>query len=115
FREGLVDEAEGWFSRAAEAGKASAMESLGALLCEQGRVNEAEHWCGRLADAGEYYHLERLLALLKRADGWHDDDEERWLTRTATAGSAQAMTRLGRLLFERGRSDEAEQWLRRAI
>jgi hypothetical protein len=41
-----------WYRRAADAGDADAMVSLGALLADQGEAAQAEQWYRRAADAG---------------------------------------------------------------
>jgi TPR repeat protein len=49
---GEEDQSEQWYRKAADAGDADAMVSLGALLRKQGEEDQAEQWYRKAADAG---------------------------------------------------------------
>ena len=46
-RQGRVEDAEGWYRRAADAGSTPSMHLLGRLYEEQGRAAEVQEWLRR--------------------------------------------------------------------
>jgi TPR repeat protein len=130
-RTGRGDEAERWFQRAAEAGVSGAMADLGHSLVAAERHEDAEPWLRRAAELDDPEGMYRLGLLLgstsrnaeaaewlARAAAWQHPEAvntaERWFRANAEAGVTEHMRRLGTLLADAGRPDEARDWYRRA-
>jgi TPR repeat protein len=118
-------EAEGWFRRGAEAGDACAMVHLGWVLDRYGDSGEAELWYRRVADntgadpvARAYAAHEIAGFAEKRGDVGETDA---WLRQTAgiiaqadyaptfPALLCSALIRLGKIAFDSGYAEYAEQ------
>ncbi|WP_019927383.1 caspase, EACC1-associated type [Nocardia sp. BMG111209] len=99
------------YRRAADAGNADAMNSLGWLLEERGELREAEDWYRKAAAAGDARTMNKLGWLLERRGELREAED--WYRKAAAAGNAYAMNNLGGLLEQRGDLAEAETWFRR--
>jgi TPR repeat protein len=63
---GRIDEAIGWYQRAAEAGNRSALGWAAGLLDRAGRIDEGIGWFLRAAEAGDPFALLEATELLER-------------------------------------------------
>lgn len=104
--------AEAWYRRAADAGSALAMGTLGALFESNGEVAEAAHWYRRSADAGEPLAMVSMGRLLESQSDL--DQAQIWYQAAANVGHTAGMASLGRLLAETGNDSDSETWLRKA-
>jgi hypothetical protein len=104
--------AEVWFTKAAEMGNASAMNSLGFLWKQRGGLKKAEAWYQRAAELGDLRAIENLAYELKTSG--RSSEAEKWGRRGAEMGSAFAMNLLGNLMTDRGDVDSAEEWYEKA-
>lgn len=109
---GRLEEAEGWFRRAADTGDSEAMSTLGQLLRRLGRVEAAEHWYRRAAEAGNTSAMARVGYLLRQSGRLAEAAQ--WYRPAAAGGDMQAMNSLGDLLVQAEQAEEAERWYRRA-
>ncbi len=112
FRQGDVDEAEMWLTKAATQGSESAMIHLGILLSKKGDIKGAERWLRVPAASGDPDAMYSLAYLLRDRD---PDEAETWSRRSAEAGQVDAMFGLGSLLLGKGDLTGAEQWFHRAV
>jgi serine/threonine protein kinase/TPR repeat protein len=109
---GRLEEAEGWFRRAADAGDTEGMNVIGQLMRRSGRVEEAERWYRRAAEAGNTYAIARVGYLLRQSGRM--EEAKQWYRPAAAGGDMRAMNVLGELLTQSGQVEEAERWYRRA-
>ena len=101
------DRARTWWERAADAGDAEAMRSLGELAWSDD-AEAAAAWFRRAAEAGDTASMEYLALRSSPAEA------EEWYRRAAVSGSTLAMASLADIEAQRGRIDVAEHWYRRA-
>ncbi len=109
---GDVDSARTWWTRAAEAGNAEAMDGLGILCRAAGDTDGAVLWWLRAAEAGNTDAMDELADLYRAEDD--TATAVTWWTRAADAGNTDAMYNLGRLLHQRGDAAAARLWWARA-
>jgi TPR repeat protein len=65
----IIQEAERWFRRAADAGFHLAQFNLGALLAERGEIEEAAQWFRKAAATGDTGLASRATEALDRIRG----------------------------------------------
>ncbi|MFF5213261.1 tetratricopeptide repeat protein [Streptosporangium sp. NPDC000396] len=112
---GLLDEAEGYYRRAAALGSATALVNH-AIRVEEVRTRdrwpEARELLLRAHERG-YAGAAYVLGVLHEQRG-DLAEAERWYTDAATAGHMSAQWNLGNLCRRQRRLDEAELWFRKA-
>lgn len=115
-----VEEAVQWWQRAAEAGNANAMASLGCALQSGSPVRDFERaivWLKRAADLGDHKGMLWLGFTYRDGTGVPVDhpEAERWFFKAAEEGDVSAMALLAKLYFlEMAQPDKALLWYHRA-
>jgi TPR repeat protein len=116
-----LDQARGWYQKAAEAGHTSAMYGLGVLLedrMDPPELDQARGWYQKAAEAGHTSAMYGLAVLLAdRMDPPQLNQAQLWYQKAAEAGHTSAMLGLGLLLSSQvdpPELDQARAWYQKA-